>query len=240
MTLFGLNVDHVATIRNARGGNDPEPVHAALTAEQNGADSIVCHLREDRRHILDRDLELLRSLVKTSLQLEMALDAEIINLALKVKPDEVMIVPERREERTTEGGFDAVKNADALKQAATRFADAGIGLSVFVSPKMDQVEAAHKAGANIVELHTGPYSHARSSQMIDAELDAIETAAHCAWELGLEVHAGHGLNYHNIERLLRQIPVEKVNVGHAVISRAVFSGLENAVRDMKALIAGVS
>jgi pyridoxine 5-phosphate synthase len=240
MTLLGVNIDHIATVRNARGGAEPEPIHAALIAESSGADSIVCHLREDRRHIRDRDVRLLRELVHTSLQLEMALNDSVIKVAIEVKPPEVMIVPERREELTTEGGFEAVKEQDRLKAAVARFRDAGIGVSVFVDADMAQVEAAHKAGAHTIELHTGPYSHAMGPAQVDAALDKLETAAHHAWELGMIVHAGHGLNYHNVERLLRQIPVEKVNIGHAIISRAVFSGLDNAVRDMKAIIAAAS
>lgn len=239
MTLLGVNVDHVATIRNARGGKEPEPVTAALIAEISGADSIVCHLREDRRHIKERDVRALRQTVASPFQLEMALDDGIIEIALDVKPDEVLIVPERREEVTTEKGFDAVAGADALKSAAGRFKEAGIGVSVFVDADMAQVEAAHAAGADLVEIHTGPYAHAKSNKEVEAELDKVETAAHRAWELGIAVHAGHGLNYQNIERLLRQVPVEKVNIGHAIISRAVFTGFENAVRDMKAIIAAL-
>ena len=240
MSLLGVNVDHVATIRNARGGHEPEPIHAALVAEASGADSIVCHLREDRRHITDRDVRLLGEVLHTGLQLEMALHEDVINVALELKPREVMIVPEKREELTTEGGFDAVKEQDRLKLVVGKFRTAGIGVSVFVDADMQQVDAAHKAGADTVEIHTGPYSHAKAEAEYDEELDRIETAAHRAWELGLAVHAGHGLNYHNVERLLRQIPVEKVNIGHAIVSRAVFTGLENAVRDMKALIAAIS
>lgn len=239
MTLLGVNIDHVATIRNARGGREPEPVQAALQAEFGGADSIVCHLREDRRHIKDRDVALLQQLVQTSLQLEMALVEDVMKVALEVKPPEVMIVPERRAEVTTEAGFDAVKNADALGAAVKKFNDAGISVSVFIDAEMQQVETAHKAGASIVELHTGPYAHAENAEQVEGTLDKLETAAHRAWELGLEVHAGHGLNYHNIERLIRQIPVEKVNIGHSIVSRAVFSGLENAVRDMKNMISSL-
>lgn len=239
MTLLGVNVDHVATIRNARGGHEPEPVHAALVAETSGADSIVVHLREDRRHIRDRDVRLLKEVLHTNLQLEMALNDDVMKVALETRPLEVMIVPERREELTTEGGFDAVREADRLKSAVDTFKGYEIGVSVFIDAAIAQVEAVHKAGAKIVELHTGPYSLAITSQKIDEELDKLETAAHKAWELGLEVHAGHGLNYHNIERLLRQLPVEKVNIGHAIVSRAVFSGFENAVRDMKAIIASL-
>lgn len=239
MTLLGVNIDHVATLRNARGGREPEPVQAALQAEFGGADSIVCHLREDRRHITDRDVELLRQLVQTSLQLEMSLDEGVVNIALKVKPPEVMIVPERRAELTTEAGFDAVANAGRLKGVVEKLHAAGIHVSVFIDPDMKQVDAAHKSGASMVELHTGPYAHASKASDVDAALDALETAAHRAWELGMQVHAGHGLNYHNVERLIRQIPVEKVNIGHSIISRSVFSGIENAVRDMKNLVSSL-
>jgi len=237
MTLLGINVDHIATIRNARGGAEPEPVHAALAALAAGADSIVCHLREDRRHIRDRDVRLLRELLPHGLQLEMALHDDIIKVALETRPVEIMVVPERREEVTTEGGFDAVREFERLKAAVKKFRTRDIGVSVFVDAEMAQVEAAHKSGAGTVELHTGVYAHADTEAKAGAALDKLETAAHRAWELGLVVHAGHGLNYHNVERLLRQIPVEKVNIGHAIISRAVFSGMDQAVRDMKAIVA---
>lgn len=240
MTLLGVNIDHVATVRNAREGREPEPVQAALQAEFGGADSIVCHLREDRRHIRDRDVRLLRELVQTSLQLEMALAEDVVKVALDVKPPEVMIVPERRTEVTTEQGFDAVKNTETLKAHVERFHKAGIVVSVFIDADMKQVEAAHKCGVSVVELHTGPYAHATTEQQLEGRLDSLETAAHRAWELGLEVHAGHGLNYHNVTRLIRQIPVEKVNIGHAIVSRAMFSGIDNAVREMKNVIAGLS
>ncbi|MBZ0135093.1 MAG: pyridoxine 5'-phosphate synthase [Planctomycetes bacterium] len=239
MTLLGVNIDHVATIRNARGGREPEPVQAALQAEYGGADSIVCHLREDRRHIRDRDVRLLRELVQTSLQLEMALVEDVLKVALDVKPQEVMIVPERRLEVTTENGFDAVKHAESLKSHVERFRKAGISVSVFVDADMKQVEAAHASGASTIELHTGPYAHARTDKETEGALDSLETAAHRAWELGLQVHAGHGLNYHNVTRLIRQIPVEKVNIGHAIVSRAVFSGIDGAVREMKNVMVGL-
>jgi pyridoxine 5-phosphate synthase len=240
MTLLGVNVDHVATLRNVRGGTEPEPIQAALLAEMAGADSIVCHVREDRRHIRDRDLRLLRQVVKTSLQLEMALEEDLIGLALEVRPNEVMIVPERRQELTTEGGFDAVGRQQDLAAAVKRFREVGVGVSVFVDALLPQVEAAHRAGAGTIELHTGPFSHTSSENDVENELDKLETAAHRGWELGLQVHAGHGLDYRNVELLIRKLPVEKVNIGHAIISRAVFSGIENAVRDMKALITAAS
>ncbi|MCB9933561.1 MAG: pyridoxine 5'-phosphate synthase [Planctomycetes bacterium] len=240
MTLLGVNVDHVATLRNARGTGEPEPLQAALSARLGGADGIVCHLREDRRHINERDVRLLLETVHAGLQLELALADDIVKFALEVKPAEVMIVPERRQELTTEGGFDAIGGQAKLAAAIAAFREAGITVSVFVAPEMAQLEAAQKAGAETVELHTGPFSHARTAAEQDVELDKIETAAHRAWELGLEVHAGHGLNYGNIERLLKTVPVERVNIGHAIVSRALFTGFENAVRDMKALIAASS
>lgn len=240
MTLLGVNIDHVATLRNARGGKEPEPVTAALTAEINGADGIVCHLREDRRHISERDVRILREVLRTPLQLEMALAGDIISFALDVKPAGVLIVPERRQELTTEDGFDATGNADRLKEAVGRFKEAGIEVSVFTNPAMEHVEAVHEAGADAVELHTGRYANARGEEAVDKALDEIETAAHRAWELGLSVHAGHGLNYDNVERLLRQIPVEQVNIGHAIVSRALFTGFENAVRDIRMQISAVS
>ncbi|MBE7493075.1 MAG: pyridoxine 5'-phosphate synthase [Planctomycetes bacterium] len=238
MTQLGVNIDHVATVRNARGGAEPCPVTAALLAELAGADSIVCHLREDRRHIRDRDVRLLRELVKTSLQLEMATHPDVIRVALEVKPSEIMLVPERRAELTTEGGLDVAGQRETLKAVITRFADAGIGVSVFIDADRAQVDAAKAAGAGTVELHTGPYCHAATETERERELDRLETAAHAAWEAGLCVHAGHGLNYGNIRPLLKRVPVEKVNIGHAIVSRAVFAGLENAVREMKRLVSG--
>jgi pyridoxine 5-phosphate synthase len=236
MTLLGVNIDHVATLRNARGGAEPEPLAAALIAEQNGADSIVCHLREDRRHIRDRDVKLLCAAVQTSLQLEMALHDDVIAVALDVAPPEIMVVPERREELTTEGGFDCIKEETRLAAATRKFIDAGIGVSVFIDPDLRQVSAAHAAGARIIELHTGPYAHAADESDAAVELDRLDAAARAGRELGLEVHAGHGLNYHNIARLLKRVEVAKVNIGHSIVSRAVFSGFEWAVRDMKALV----
>jgi pyridoxine 5-phosphate synthase len=239
MTELGVNVDHVATVRNARGGREPDPVTAALLAEMSGADSIVCHLREDRRHIRDDDVRRLNEQVQTFVQLEMTLEDGVIEVALGIKPREVMIVPERREELTTEGGFDCIAHGMRLQTTVKRFADAGIGVSVFIDPDLKQVEAAHKAGVNIVELHTGPYAHAAAAGDANIELAALQAAHEAAEEAGLVVHAGHGLNYHNVRGLLDYVPVEKVNIGHSIVSRAVFSGFEQAVRDMKAQVAGM-
>jgi pyridoxine 5-phosphate synthase len=226
----------VATIRNARGGREPEPVTAALIAEQSGADSIVCHLREDRRHIKDRDVRLLRESVQTSLQLELALHQDVVAVALEIRPHEIMVVPERREEVTTEGGFDCIKDGRRFGAAIKPFRDAGIGVSVFVDADVEQVRAAQRLGAHIVELHTGPFSHAASEADATRELERLHVAAKAGWEVGLEVHAGHGLNYRNVLRLLERVPVRKVNIGHSIVSRAVFTGFEAAVREMKALV----
>ncbi len=238
MIQLGVNVDHVATIRNARGVFEPDPVQAAMLAESSGADSIVCHLREDRRHIRDDDVRRLANSVKTSLQLEMALHPGVIAVALEVKPPEVMIVPERREELTTEGGFDCVNEFARLADTVAEFRAAGIKVSVFIDAHAGQVEAARKAGATIVELHTGPYSHAATSAEARKELDVLAAAAKHARALGLEVHAGHGLNYENLPQLLREVPLAKVNIGHSIVSRAVFTGLDRAVAEIKALMRG--
>ncbi len=238
MTLLGLNIDHVATLRNARGGTEPDPVQAALIAEASGADSIVCHLREDRRHIRDADVRRLRGSVTTSLQLEMALHPDVIDVALDVKPLEIMVVPERREEVTTEGGFDCVRYSRPLGDAIARFRAAGIGVSVFIDADAVQIAQAHTLGAHTIELHTGPYCHAAVEEA-EPELARLEAAAAQARGLGIEVHAGHGLNYENIQRLLRRVPVSKVNIGHSVVSRAVFAGFATAVREMKTLIESV-
>ncbi|MBX3473198.1 MAG: pyridoxine 5'-phosphate synthase [Planctomycetes bacterium] len=238
MTMLGVNVDHVATLRNARGGTEPDPLTAALIAELAGADSIVCHLREDRRHIRDRDVQLLRETLKTSLQLEMSAHPELVKLALAVRPAEVMLVPERRAELTTEGGVDCVRNRTSLEPVIKQLLNAEIEVSVFINAELAQVECAKAMGAGTVELHAGPYAHGNTDAAREVELDRIETAAHAAWEAGLVVHAGHGLNYANIRPLLKRVPVEKVNIGHSIISRAVFCGLANAVREMKALVSG--
>ncbi|MEE9311217.1 MAG: pyridoxine 5'-phosphate synthase [Planctomycetota bacterium] len=235
MTELGVNIDHVATVRNARGGSEPSPVAAALIAETAGADSIVCHLREDRRHIRDTDVRLINDSVTTSLQLEMSLDDSVIDAALQIAPPEVMIVPERREELTTEGGFDCVAHSEKLGKAVARFVDAGIDVSVFIDADKNQISAAMHMGVSIIELHTGPYSHARSEATV-IELEKLLHAADFGWELGLSVHAGHGLNYLNVQTLLEIVPVEKVNIGHAIISRAIFVGLREAVGEMKRII----
>jgi pyridoxine 5-phosphate synthase len=236
MTELGVNIDHVATIRNARGGTEPDPVTAALIAEMSGADSIVCHLREDRRHIRDDDVRRLNDQLQTYLQLEMALNDPIIALAIEIKPREIMIVPERRQELTTEGGFDCVQEAARLEPVIARFKEVGIGVSVFIDAELPQIETAAELGVHMVELHTGPYAHALTEERRNFELRRLEIAFEAAEEQGLIVHAGHGLNYHNVQYMIDTIPFSKVNIGHSIVSRAVFTGMERAVQDMKALI----
>ncbi len=236
MTQLGVNVDHVATVRNARGGTSPDPVTAALIAELAGADGIVCHLREDRRHIRERDVRLLLESVQTSVQLEMAPAEEIVRLALSWGPAEILIVPERRAEVTTERGFDCIANAARLRDVAEHFIAAKIGVSVFVDADPAQVAAAREAGADTVELHTGPYAHAHTAAECEDELARLEAAAREATAIGIKVHAGHGLDYQNVRQLLARVPVERVNIGHSIVSRAVFSGFESAVREMKRLV----
>lgn len=237
MTLLGVNIDHVATVRNARGGSEPDPLQAALIAERAGADSIVCHLREDRRHIRDDDVRRLHNGVKTTLQLEMSAAPEIVRFALRLKPIEAMLVPERRQEVTTEGGLDCVRHAVALKNVVGKLRAAGVSVSVFVDAEPDQVTAAAGLGAHVVELHTGPYAHAKG-KAATRELARLAKAMQVGQDNDLTVHAGHGLNYVNIGALLRHVPVEKVNIGHSIVSRAVFAGMDAAVREMKSLIAG--
>lgn len=240
MTLLGVNIDHVATLRNARGGTEPDPVQAAAQAEAAGADSIVCHVREDRRHIRDDDLRRLRLSVKTSLQLEMAPAEEIVRLALEVHPPEVMLVPERRQEVTTEGGLDCLAHRALLGPMIRRLLSAGIGVSIFVDADPAQVAAARELGAQTVELHTGPYAHARQAAQAEAQLQRLDAAAGAAAVAGLHVHAGHGLNYENIGPLLARVAVAKVNIGHSIVSRAVFTGIDAAVREMKRLVSNAS
>jgi len=231
-----INVDHVATIRQARGITEPDPVTAAGIVEIAGADGIVVHLREDRRHIQDRDVRLLRQTVKTRLTLEMAATDEMIGIAVDIKPDIVTLVPENREEITTEGGLDVVNLEKHLDKAVTRLHDAGIPVSLFVDPEQKQIEAAKQTGADCIEIHTGRYADAPSSETEDREFGQIVTMARAAGDLGLRVHAGHGLNYRNTARLAAVSEIQEFSIGHAVISRAVFVGMERAVREMLSLV----
>jgi pyridoxine 5-phosphate synthase len=236
MSKLGVNIDHVATIRQARGGVEPDPVAAAAIAELAGADGITIHLREDRRHIQDRDLHLLRQTVKTRLNLEMAATDEMINIAIKVKPDMCTLVPEKRQELTTEGGLEVRANLAAVTQAVQRLQDGGLIVSLFVDPDPDQVKAASKAGADFIEIHTGAYAEAEDWKIEDEELEKIENSIRLAAKLGLGINAGHGLNYANIKRVAALGGIEEYNIGHSIISRAVLVGLDRAVRDMVELI----
>lgn len=236
MPRLGVNVDHVATLRQARGGNDPDPLAAAVLVELAGADGIVVHLREDRRHIQDRDLQLLRELIRTKLDLEMAADETMAKIALTVKPDMVTLVPERRQELTTEGGLDVAAHKDRIQQIVGMLHNSGIPVSLFIEPDLAQIKAAHKISADFVELHTGKYANAKRSKEADAEIEAITQAAKLAYKLGMGVNAGHGLNYHNVKRLTHIPEIVEYNIGHSIIARAVMVGLDQAVREMKALL----
>ncbi|MCS6808351.1 MAG: pyridoxine 5'-phosphate synthase [Bacteroidota bacterium] len=236
MIHLAVNIDHIATLREARGGIEPDPVAAASIAELAGAIGIVCHLREDRRHINDRDLRLLRETIKTKLDLEMAATEEIITIALDTLPDLVTLVPERREERTTEGGLDVASNLVYYTQVVARMHQNDIAVSFFVEPQRDQINAAATAGADIVELHTGTFANARSSHEQQEELRKLREAAAYAASLGLNVTAGHGLNYVNVRSICTIPEIQEVSIGHAIIARAAFVGLDTAVRDMVRLL----
>ena len=236
MTRLGVNIDHVATLRQARGGKEPEPIAAAMLVESAGADGIVLHLREDRRHIQDRDLRLLRQILKTRLNLEMAPAAEIVNIAIDVKPDLVTLVPERRAELTTEGGLDVIRNEKNLKKVLAQFHKNNIDVSIFIDPDTKQIETACNIGAKIIEIHTGRYANAVSPVEEETERSEILNAVLFAREIGLKVSAGHGLNYRNVKGIAAIREIEELNIGHSIISRAVLVGLEKAVREMKKLI----
>jgi len=232
MAKLAVNVDHVATVRQARGIEEPDPVIAAGLAELAGADGIICHLREDRRHINDRDLRILRQTVKTKLNMEMAAIDEMIGIALEVIPDLVTLVPEKREELTTEGGLDVKSNVTMYGKAVERLHTKGIDVSFFVDPDAEQIQAAHEAGGKIVEIHTGHYSEAKSAPEAAERFKMIARAVEVAEELKLGISAGHGLNYINIKRFYSLNGIEEYSIGHSIIARAVLVGLERAVRDM--------
>jgi len=236
MIRLGVNIDHVATIRQARGTRYPSPVQAALRAEEAGADSITLHLREDRRHIQDADVHALRDLLQTKMNLEMAVTEEMLGIALEVKPQDVCLVPEKREERTTEGGLDVIANFDAVKSACQRLGQAGIRVSLFIGPDIKQIDAAKEAGAPIIEIHTGAFADAEDEKHKKDELMRIVTAVTHSVNLGLAVNAGHGLNYHNVKDIASIPGVEELNIGHAIIAHALFVGWDEAVREMKQLM----
>jgi pyridoxine 5-phosphate synthase len=233
MIRLGVNIDHVATLRQARRASEPDPVGAAVLALLGGADGITVHLREDRRHIQDRDVRLLRPIVTQRLNLEMAAVDAIVDIACEVKPDEATLVPERREELTTEGGLDVVSHQKAVGRAIERLSAAGIQVSLFVDPDPRQIEMAKLLAAQAVEMQTASYSEARTVPARQRELTALEAAAAFAREQGLHIHLGHGLNYHNVQAVCQIGGVEELNIGHSIVARAILVGMERAVREMK-------
>jgi pyridoxine 5-phosphate synthase len=238
MIRLGVNVDHVATVRQARGITEPDPVTAALKAELAGADGITVHLREDRRHIQDRDVSVLRSVVKTHLNLEMATADEVMHRALTIKPDMATLVPERREEVTTEGGLDVLAHYENLHTCIGQLQQADILVSLFIDPDPEQIKAAAKLKADYIEIHTGRYADAPDIGSETKELAQIEEMAKLASKLGLGVNAGHGLNYRNVSQIAAIPEVEELNIGHSIIGRAIMVGVEEAVREMKRLMVG--
>ncbi|MBK1723776.1 pyridoxine 5'-phosphate synthase [Thiocystis violacea] len=234
--LLGVNIDHVATLRQARGTRYPEPIQAALVAEQAGADAITLHLREDRRHIQDRDVRMLRGILQTRMNLEMAATPEMGVIACELKPADCCLVPERREELTTEGGLDVVSRRDELRDFCARLADSGVRVSLFIDADPAQLEAAKAVGAPVVEIHTGHYADAATPGERDEALARIHKAVALGLELGLHVNAGHGLDYHNVKAIAAIPGVRELNIGHSIIARSVFCGLDQAVRDMKRVI----
>ena len=238
MAKLGVNIDHVATVRQARGVAEPDPVTAAALAELAGADGITVHLREDRRHIQDRDVDLLRKTVTTRLNLEMAATDEMVGIALKVLPDCVTLVPEKREELTTEGGLDVIRYRSSLKEPIELLRQGGVTVSLFVDPDLEQIKAARRLGADYIEIHTGSYCEAADPASRRAELGKIGDAVRAGRKLGLGVNAGHGLNYQNIREVVALGGIEEFNIGHSIISRAVLVGMERAVREMAALVRG--
>ncbi len=240
MIQLGVNIDHIATIRQARGTRYPSPIQAALLAEICGADAITLHLREDRRHIQDRDLEILRECLQTRMNLEMAVTEEMLGIALRIRPQDICLVPERREERTTEGGLDVIGNFERVRDACSRLAAAGIRVSLFINPDTAQIDAAVAAGAPVVEIHTGRYADVEHPAAQDAELERIADAVRHGVAQGLRVNAGHGLNYHNVHRIASLAGISELNIGHAIVAHAIFVGWEQAVREMKSLVTAAS
>jgi pyridoxine 5-phosphate synthase len=236
LARLAVNVDHVATVRQARGIDEPDPVLAAGIAELAGADGIICHLREDRRHINDRDLSLLRQTVRTKLNLEMAAVEEMVDIARNTKPDLVTLVPERRQELTTEGGLDVKSNPDLYKKVVEQLKESGIEVSFFIDPDASQIETAQQVGGDIVEIHTGHYSEARSEGDAQERFMRIAKATEVAERLKLGISAGHGLNYVNVKRFKSLPQIEEYSIGHSIVTRAIFVGFDQAVREMVALV----
>lgn len=239
MKRLGVNIDHIATIRNIRGGVEPEPALAALIAQQAGADSIVAHLREDRRHINERDVNILKDVVKVKFNLEMSIAPEIVKIACKLKPDQATLVPEKRREITTEGGLDVVKHKRRISKALSRLSKAGIEVSLFIDPEKIQIKEAADIGAGIVELHTGRYAEAKKDSAREKELLNLIFAAESAKKSGLRVCAGHGLNYFNVGPVAGIKEVEELNIGYSIVCRASIVGFEEAVKSMKRLCKGI-
>ncbi len=238
MAKLGVNVDHVATVRQARGINEPDPVYAALIAEEAGASCITIHLREDRRHIQDRDLYILKQVVKTKLNLEMGLFEDVIDIALKVKPHNITIVPERRQELTTEGGLDVVKYFEDVKKYVNEFKQNNITVSLFIDPEIEQIKASKETGADFVELHTGKYADAKTEVEEKEEFERIVKASDFVIKSGLGLNAGHGLNYRNVVPIARINGMNELNIGHSIVARAIFVGFKEAVKEMVYLVRG--
>lgn len=238
--LLGVNIDHIATVRQARGGRDPDPVKAALLCEQAGADGITIHLREDRRHIQGRDVELLRELIRTPMNFEMAVTEEMLAIAERIRPENVCLVPETAEELTTEGGLDVAGQEARVAVAVERLQKAGCTVSIFLDADEQQILAVKRTGATVIELHTGHYAAASDAAEQQQELEKVRMAAAFAQKQGLVVNAGHGLNYHNVEAIAAIPGINELNIGHAIVSHALFVGLENAVAEMKALMLGAA
>jgi len=234
--LLGVNIDHVATLRQARGTRYPDPVQAAIESEQAGADSITLHLREDRRHIQERDVEILKDVLQTRMNLEMAVTDEMLAIAARIKPADCCLVPERREELTTEGGLDVAGQTSRMQDACAQLAEAGVRVSLFIDADPAQVDAAKTAGAPCIEIHTGHFADAATPAEAEVEYERIRAAVQLGDDIGLCVNAGHGLHYHNVQPIAALPAVRELNIGHAIIARAVFTGLNNAVREMKQLM----
>ncbi len=234
--LLGVNIDHVATLRQARGTRYPDPIQAAIESEQAGADAITLHLREDRRHIQERDVEALKDILLTRMNLEMAVTDEMLAIAERIKPEDCCLVPERREELTTEGGLDVLGQKGRMTDACSRLADAGVRVSLFIDADPAQIDAAAEVGAPVIEIHTGHYADCEDRMVREAEYERILAAVRHGESLGLQVNAGHGLNYQNVDKIAAIPQIKELNIGHAIIARAVFTGLQDAVREMKRLM----
>ncbi len=234
--LLGVNIDHVATLRQARGTRYPDPIQAAIEVEQAGADAITLHLREDRRHIQDRDVEMLKDILLTRMNLEMAVTDEMLSIAEKIQPEECCLVPERREELTTEGGLEIVAQKTRIKEACERLAAADVRVSLFIDADCAQIEAAKEAGAPVIEIHTGHYADAKTAKAREIEFARIQKAVSFGTSIGLRVNAGHGLNYQNVKPIAALTEIKELNIGHAIIARALFTGLQAAVIEMRHLM----